>query len=164
MNRLFANIEPSRLAGYRTISLVERNNIDCSVIGREAFIRCVSNDLQKANDIYSTAKETYEPDGYGMNLSFVDFDVWPDSNSIPNNCVLAPSSTHEQIGKCFDIISNNKYFKSAHGWAIKYDAKNDSIRSSFRPYFQLLVDHNTASEMHYDAINLAEEIDHFYND
>ena len=133
MNRLFANIEPSRLAGYKTISLVERNNIDCSVIGREAFIRCVSNDLQKANDIYSTAKETYEPDGCDMNLSFVDFDVWPGSNSIPNNCVLAPSSTHEQIGKCFDIISNNKYFKSAHGWAIKYDAKNDSIRSSFRP-------------------------------
>ena len=99
---------------------------------------------------------------YDDKLDFVDFDVEPWENGIHGTCILHPSKIKAEAPRCFADIKDNKYFKRATGWAIKYEANKDSLRSCFRPYIDLLGDESLKKEMAEDRKRLADAITSFY--
>ena len=96
-------------------------------------------------------------------LSFVDFDVTPWKNGISSACILHPDKIEQEAPACFKEIKDNKYFKRATGWAIKYEAREGSVASAFRPFVDLIGDDLLKDEMKQDRERLADDIERFYS-
>ena len=96
------------------------------------------------------------------------FDFQPDKGAgyVHQECILTADTDETQLGKCYDIIKNNKYFKRATGWAFKYESnKMDKIWTyGFRPYVDLLLDETSRQEQKRDAERLYKAMDQFYAD
>lgn len=196
--------EKSRISGYRNIILTRRENIDCSNISEEDFVKFMTADLKEAARIYEeeagkeeaknverrleqrkqqiidyankkykresnrkkyidNALQNLKENPFKRTLSFVDFDVTPWENGISGNCILHPDKGEEEVAKCFKEIKDNKYFKRATGWAIKYEAREGSVFSAFRPFVDLIGDDLLKSEMQQDRERLAAAIERFYS-
>lgn len=109
------------------------------------------------------AIENYLKNPFEHTLSFVDFDVDPGYNGIPGSCILKPDTIDEKAAaNCYAEVADNKYFKRATGWAIKYVASERTLVSSFRPYVDLIADETVKQEMEADKQRLAGAIDRFY--
>lgn len=198
-------IEKGKYNGYRVISLVRREDIDCSKISEEEFIKFMTADLKEAAQLYydknkvekdeedkkyiereterikkyaeskykrehykqkyiETAIKNIKTNPFERKLEYLDFKVEPWKNSIYQDCILEPYKiTDEKLASCFKLIKDNKYFKKATGWALKYHAGENTWRSSFRPYIDLIVDDNTKAEMEKDEESLAKAISAFYS-
>lgn len=90
------------------------------------------------------------------NISFFDFLVDPLSNGISDNCILRCNEIDdEKIGKCFDFICDNKYFKLASGWQL-IDSHN------FRPYVKLILSENTENMYKQEEETLFNAMSNFY--
>ena len=96
-------------------------------------------------------------------LTFVDFDVTPWENGISNACILHPDKIEEEAPGCFKEIKDNKYFKRATGWAIKYEAMEGSVTAAFRPFIELIGDDLLKDEMEQDRERLKASIEKFYS-
>lgn len=121
---------------------------------RNAYVRQALKDIRKR----FTCKNDYY-DG----ISFFDFDVNPGLMGISSNCILSINNlTFDKLRKCFAEIKNNEYFKKALGWALTYQAREDSYRSAFRPQIKLILDEETEKKMHDEAVNLTAAVEKFY--
>ena len=109
------------------------------------------------------AMQNLKENPFRHTLSFVDFDVTPWSNGISGACILHPDRAEEEVVKCFKEIKDNKYFKRATGWSIKYEAREGSVFSAFRPFIDLIGDDLLKSEMEQDRERLAASIERFYS-
>ena len=96
-------------------------------------------------------------------LTFVDFDVTPRENSISSVCILHPDKIEEEAPICYKEIKDNKYFKRATAWAIKYEAMEGSVTAAFRPFVELIGDDLLKDEMQQDREILKASIEKFYS-
>ena len=94
------------------------------------------------------------------------FDFQPDKGSmgIPMDCILKAKTDEEQLSKCYDYLSKNKYFKKATGWAFKYEtnSKTEASYYAFRPYVDLLLDESDRAEQKRDEEMLTQAVQDFY--
>lgn len=109
------------------------------------------------------ARKEYKMSDFYYDLSFFDFDVNPGKMGISNDCCISYKElTPAKLGRCFEAVKNNKYFKKASGWQLTYEASNDSHRVCFRPHIKLIVDGETEAQMKKDAADLTESVRKFY--
>lgn len=110
-----------------------------------------------------TAMANLKENPFKNTLTFVDFDVTPWDNSISGACILHPDRIEQEAPECFKEIKDNKYFKRATGWSIKYEAREGSVSSAFRPFVDLIGDDLLKDEMQQDRERLAASIERFYS-
>ena len=110
--------------------------------------------------------DAWTPEAYRP-LSFVDFDVNPGTNGLSGNCCLT-KFTDEELGRCYDEICNNKYFKSASAFSIGYLDSDSKWRTyydglcGFRPQVYMTMPEEMNKMYHDEAEALAEDIRRFY--
>ena len=109
------------------------------------------------------ARKEYKMSDFYYDLSFFDFDVNPGEMGISGDCCISYKElTPTKLGRCFDAVKDNKYFKKASGWKLTYKASENSYQVSFRPHIELIVDDETAAQMKKDADDLTESVRNFY--
>ena len=109
------------------------------------------------------AREEYKTYDIYHGLSFFDFDVNPGKMGISGDCCISYKElTSAKLGRCFEAVKDNKYFKKASGWKFTYEASNNSHRVCFRPHIELIVDAETEAQMKKDADDLTESVCNFY--
>ena len=192
------------------VTLVKRE-VDCSTLDVETFTKFITEDLLKADKIYSDMREPFVKAGYEAriaseeasiikvaekkykrqsnrdkyisnemqkikrttdftsSLEFVDFK--PDKARItPYYCILSIQDVEDKAPKCFEHIKDDKYFKNAKGWIIKYKTmfskingvEDRSLKVSFRPYVDMILDDNLFNELKEREDALARGIASFY--
>ena len=109
------------------------------------------------------AIENLKENPFKHTLTFVDFDVTPWENGISNACILHPDKIEEEAPICYKEIKDNKYFKRATGWVIKYAAMEGSVTAAFRPFIELIGDDLLKDEMEQDRERLKASIEKFYS-
>jgi len=109
------------------------------------------------------ARKEYKMSDFYYDLSFFDFDVNPGKMGISGDCCISYKElTPAKLGRCFEAVKDNKYFKKATGWKLIYEADNNSYRICFRPHIELIVDAETEAKMKKDAEDLAASVNKFY--
>ena len=109
------------------------------------------------------ARKEYKMSDFYYDLSFFDFDVNPGKMGISGDCCISYKElTPTKLGRCFEAVKNNKYFKKAMGWKFTYEASNNSHQVCFRPHIELIVDTETEAQMKKDADDLTESVRNFY--
>jgi len=109
------------------------------------------------------ARKEYKMSDFYYDLSFFDFDVNPGEMGISGDCCISYKElTPTKLGRCFEAVKNNKYFKKAMGWKLTYEASNNSHQVCFRPHIELIVDAETEAKMKKDAEDLTESVRNFY--
>jgi hypothetical protein len=109
------------------------------------------------------ARKEYKMSDFYYDLSFFDFDVNPGKMGISGDCCISYKElTPAKLGRCFEAVKDNKYFKKATGWKLTYEADNNSYRTCFRPHIELIVDAETEAKMKKDAEDLTESVRKFY--
>ena len=109
------------------------------------------------------ARKEYKMDDFYYDLSFFDFDVNPGEMGISGDCCISYKElTPTKLGRCFEKVKDNKYFKKAMGWKFTYEASNNSHQVCFRPHIELIVDAETEAKMKKDAEDLTESVRKFY--
>lgn len=87
-------------------------------------------------------------------IDFFDFDVEPWSN-ITSNTFSIDTVTSEKLGRCYDKVKENKYFKNATGWILE-----DHYYS--RPQIKLILPKEYKEMWEMDVENLGKAISEFY--
>lgn len=87
-------------------------------------------------------------------IEYFDFDVEPWSNYTSNTFSIDTVTT-EKLGKCYDEIKENKYFKNAIGWVLE-----DYYHS--RPQIKLILPEEYKKMWETDVKNLERAISEFY--
>lgn len=87
-------------------------------------------------------------------VTFFDFDVEPGKNGISENCIIEYDK-EEKLGRCYDMIKDNKYFKNAKGWRL-------IDRHHSRPYVHLILPDALEKEYVAEADALYRDITEFY--
>ena len=109
------------------------------------------------------ARKEYKMSDFYYDLSFFDFDVNPGKMGISGDCCISYKElTPTKLGRCFEAVKDNKYFKKANGWKFTYEASNNSHQVCFRPHIELIVDAETEAQMKKDADDLTESVRNFY--
>ena len=109
------------------------------------------------------ARKRYNRDGYYYHLSFFDFDVHPETNSLSGDCCLSIDRlTFPALERCFEAVKDNYYFKNATGWALKYKCHDNNHSASFRPYIELIMPEDVKAKYEQAEKDLAESIRKFY--
>jgi hypothetical protein len=109
------------------------------------------------------ARKEYKMSDFYYDLSFFDFDVNPGEMGISGDCCISYKElTPAKLGRCFEAVKDNKYFKKAMGWKFTYEASNNSHQVCFRPHIELIVDAETEAQMKKDADDLTESVRNFY--
>lgn len=88
-------------------------------------------------------------------VSFFDFKLNPFSNGISDNCILRVNTTEEKLGRCFDEITNNKYWITATGWQL-IEERN------FRSQIKLIMPDEMNELYRKEEEGLANAIANFY--
>lgn len=70
----------------------------------------------------------------------------------------------ENTARSYESIKNSDIFREASGWKIKYEAPNNTMRMSFRPYVYFIVSDNKRKELEDEEKRLADSIRDFYKD
>ena len=193
------------------VTLVTRY-VDCSTLDVETFTKFITEDLIKADKIYSDMREPFlkaeyeariageeasiikaaekkykrqsnrdkyianemqkikRTSNFTSSISFVDFKPDKSRMGIPNDCILSIKEVEQKAPKCFEIIKDDKYFKNAKGWCIKYQTsfgpingvEDRSLRSAFRPFVDMILDDNLNKELKEQEEALAKSIASFY--
>lgn len=90
-------------------------------------------------------------------VSFFDFDIEPSKLGINGWCIFSVNSISEyQLEKVFDLIVNNKYFKSATGW--RFTEKRNS-----RSEIELIMPDEMVKLFKNEEQKLTEAISNFYS-
>ena len=93
---------------------------------------------------------------YFYDITFFDLDVEPWKNGLPGVCCLNCKDINvEDIGRCFDYIANNKYFKAATGWQLIH-------REHSRSYIKLILSDEMEKLYHKEAEELTKAVCDFY--
>lgn len=87
-------------------------------------------------------------------ISFFDFNVEPIRNGIPDDCILRYDN-EEKLGRCYDRIKDNKYFKNAKGWQL-------IDRHNSRPYVKLILSEELEKEYNGEKETLYRAVTEFY--
>lgn len=88
-------------------------------------------------------------------VSFFDFKLNPSDNYISDSCVLTVNTTEDKLGRCFDMIKDNKYFLSATGWELIEER-------SFRSQIKLIMPEEMNEMYRQEEEGLAKAIASFY--
>lgn len=124
---------------------------------RDKFIAIEMQKIKRTTDFTSS-------------LGFVDFQPDKARMGIPYDCILSIKEVEDRAPKCFEHIKNDKYFKNAKGWIIKYQtsfgpingAEDRSLRSAFRPFVDMILDDNLNKELEHSVDALAKSVASFY--
>ena len=193
------------------VTLVTRY-VDCSTLDVETFTKFITEDLIKADKIYSDMREPFlkaeyeariaseeasiikaaekkykrqsnrdkyianemqkikRTSNFTSSISYVDFQPDKSRMSIPYSCILTIEEVEQKAPNCFEIIKDDKYFKNAKGWCIKYQTlfskingvENRTLRSSFRPFVDMILDDNLNKELEQSVDALAKSVASFY--
>lgn len=153
------------------------------VYAADSIVRATNTAIEFANKKWKTEKrrkkyvteyvakrraelDAWTPQKYNP-LTFVDFDVNPGTNGLSGNCVLS-KFTDEELGRCYDEICNNKYFKSASAFSIGYLDSDSKWRTyydglcGFRPQVYMTMPEEMDKMYHAEAEALGEDIRRFY--
>ena len=112
-------------------------------------------------ELYSRVHPKFEP------LTYVDFDVNPGRNGISGNCCISEFDD-KHLGKCFDEIKDNEYFKAATMISIGYtesDSRWETYHDAlchFRPQVYLTLPVELEKKWEGEENALAEDIRNFY--
>ena len=112
-------------------------------------------------DFASRVAPEFEP------LTFVDFDVNPGYNGLSGNCCISEFDD-KHLGKCFDEIKDNEYFKAATVISIGYTEANSRWETyhdalcHFRPQVYLTLPAELEKKWKDEASALAEDVRNFY--
>lgn len=193
------------------VILVERH-IDCSTLDSATFTKYITEDLLRADKIYSDMREpfirkehenrikqhednirriadlkykrqsskdkfieqefaTIKRDAdYKSTLSFVDFKPEDSALGISSCCVLPVDNVEDIAPNCFEVVKDNKYFKNAKGWVIKYETLISTVngvvdyglRNSFRAYVETILDNDLQKERDNRWSETVNSVAHFY--
>lgn len=141
---------------YFWVTLKSRS-VDCGNLTEDEFVHFMLNDIKDAADEYESITG-------GDDISFFDFDVFPNENGISGSCILEPDDDEKKMRSCFRSIKQSKYFDKAKGWEFTYET-SDKVRKkySFRPQIKLILDDNTQREFDKEEKDLADDIARFYS-
>ena len=88
-----------------------------------------------------------ENDKWSLREAGIFFDFQPDvSQGIPGVCILTPDSDDNHLARCFEEQAKTKWWKKATGWVFKYECGKNSLRHSFRPWIELIMDESSSAE------------------
>ena len=87
-------------------------------------------------------------------IEFFDFDVEPWSNYTSHTFSI-DTVTAEKLGRCYDEVKENKYFKNATGWILE-------DHYHFRPQIKLILPEEYKTMWDTDVENLEKAISEFY--
>lgn len=138
---------------YFWVTLKSRS-VDCGNLTEDEFVHFMLNDIKDAAD-------EYESISGGDDISFFDFDGFPNENGV--SCILHPDDDEKTMRSCFRVFKQSKYFNKAKGWEFTYQT-SDKVRKkySFRPEIKLILDDNTQREFDKEAKDLADYNARFY--
>ena len=166
-----------------TTAIAEYKKI-CEPLDKEAFDRFVENERIKATKYAETKWKTEKKrqeyvdnivknceerkNYFNSRADNVFFDFKPErhaSQGIPQVCILGKDSDKKQLGRCYDEIFDNKYFKKATGWKFKYETDNEDKPGfyAYRPYVDVILDESTSAERKREEDNLTKAIEDFYS-
>lgn len=145
------------------IAIEEANVIK---VAEKKYKRQSNRDKYIANEMQKIKRTT----DFTSSLEYVDFKPDKSRMGIPYDCILSIKEVEQQAPKCFEIIKDDKYFKNAKGWCIKYQTlfskingvENRTLKSSFRPYVDMILDDNLNKELKEQEETLAKSIASFY--
>lgn len=83
---------------------------------------------------------------------------------ISSNPQIYFSNLEESTAQSYELIKNSDIFREATGWKIKYEAPNNTMRMSFRPYVYFIVSDSKRKELEDEEKRLADSIRDFYKD
>lgn len=156
--------EPYVKAAYD--NRIAREEADVIKVAEKKYKRQSNRDKFIAIEMQKIKRTT----DFTSSLEFVDFKPDKARMGTPYDCILSIKEVEDKAPKCFEHIKDDKYFKNAKGWIIKYKTmfskingvEDRSLKSSFRPYVDMILDDNLVNELkeHEDA--LARGIASFY--
>lgn len=121
--------------------------------------RQANRDKYIANMMANTESIYFHP----SKIEFFDFDPHQGAESgIPYDCIISNKSTEASLRKCFKELKKAKYFDKATGWAFKYTADQDTLRSGFRPWIDLDLGESARQELEADKKKLEDDMRRFY--
>lgn len=156
--------EPFVKAGYE--ARIDSEEASIIKAAEKKYKRQSNRDKYIANEMQKIKRTS----NFTSSISFVDFKPDKSRIGIPNDCILSIKEVEKKAPKCFEIIKDDKYFKNAKGWIIKYETsfvsingvENRSLRSAFRPYVDMILDDNLNKELKEQEHALAKSIASFY--
>jgi len=92
---------------------------------------------------------------------FWDFKPHVD-NGIPGVCILRADTGDNQLARCYEEWVTSKWWKKGTGWAFKYECRDKSLISCFRPWIDLLMDESSTAERKREQQNLDQAIADWY--
>jgi hypothetical protein len=98
-------------------------------------------------------------------LDFFDFDPYQGTRFTHSTlCDIDRKSLNDDnhYRRMYQELKKSQYFNEATGWAFKYEASMDSLRSCFRPWVDLNLSESTRQEIEADKKKLADDIANFY--
>lgn len=91
------------------------------------------------------------------------FDFKPNvTEYIPGVCILSPGDDDNKLARCFEKQTESKWWKKATGWVFKYECGKDSLRHSFRPWIELIMDESSSAERKREEKALDDAISAWY--
>jgi len=92
------------------------------------------------------------------------FDFKPDvRQGIPGVCILSPESSDQQLRSCYKELVDSKWWKKGKGWVFKYECGKNSLRHSFRPWIDLIMDESSSAERKREQKALDDAIQDWYD-
>lgn len=156
--------EPFIKAEYEARIAGEEANV--IKVAEKKYKRQSNRDKYIANEMEKIKRAT----NFTSSLGYVDFKPDKSRMGIPNDCILSIKEVEQKAPKCFENIKDDKYFKNAKGWNIKYQTsfcpingvEDRSLRSAFRPFVDMILDDNLNKELKEQEEALARSIASFY--
>lgn len=88
-----------------------------------------------------------ENDTWRLREAGIFFDFRPDIDvASPQVCTISPSSSDKDLALCFKEVSKSKWWQKATGWVFKYECDKKTLRYSFRPRIDLIMDESSTAE------------------
>jgi hypothetical protein len=120
--------------------------------------------------ISSEMKKIKRTSNFTSSLDYFDFQPDKSRMGIPYDCILSVEDVEKLAPKCFELVKDDKYFKNAKGWTIKYQTsfgpingvEDRSLRSAFRPFVDMILDDELSKELQQSVDALARSVASFY--
>lgn len=143
----------------RYISLVSRWGCTCETLTRDNFVRLMSEDLADALGRYKALNDQEK-----INDGELFFDFQPNViNGVPYECTLTPNDLYEnQLGRCFDYVSQSKWWGKAVGWTLTYECRKGTFRSLSRGKVNLLMNEQDTERHDAEVQKMNDDIMRFY--
>lgn len=136
-----------------------QNSIDYYIKKAKEFAEKKWKTERKRNEYIN--KETYkiinehkDRKFYYYGVTFFDFDLEPNTNSLSGDCCIdIEKDIQTQLERCYEKIKDNRYWTRGLGWKLYADS---------RPQIELILSEEVQKEFDAEADALAEDIRRFY--